>query len=181
MFKGTRLVHVRWYNDQNGKTFPTKIGVCFKPDRFAAFVQRLDEIDAAYHYVAPLEDEWRTVHIGGRLYGNLIGKAQCVDFRYYFRGLDGKVRPTAQGISLPIPVWTELKKRAVELKDQFQELRDAKKCDYGEYMEHIILKCPECHPFSQPDTTLPPAYSAMYCEPRMLTESCDCLGLCMKH
>jgi hypothetical protein len=166
LFKGERVVHIRWYGENGGHTYPTKFGVCLKPDRYAAFISHLDHITAAYDYVSTLVGEWRTVHVGGALYASVRNNYQFIDLRYFFRGKDGNVLPSKQGVAIPISVWPQLKTAAVELKESIQELKDAQSCGSGDFMHHnqmTFIECAECNPFydAEKPATLPPTFSTL--------------------
>jgi hypothetical protein len=165
LYNGSKVVHLRKYAERNGKRYPTKHGVCFTPMRFAALVMLLNDIDEAYKFVQETEDDWRTIHIGGALFGSVTHGYNCVNIRYFFRSESGKVLPTKQGIALPIAVWEQLKTHAVELKEKDPELKEAVRCNYGDLLHQNQMEafnCGECSPFYDPflPPFLPPEYSA---------------------
>jgi hypothetical protein len=181
IFKGDRIVHIRWYGENGGHVYPTKFGVCMKPDRFAAFVEHLDNINAAYEYVISSVGEWRTVHIGGALYASVRENYQFIDLRNFFRARDGKVLPSKNGVAIPISVWSVLKKVAVDLKESIPELKTAQSC--GPHQNQLeFVDCSECNPFYDvmKPATLPPVYvSFLKPDPpakkkRKSTDSDDC-------
>jgi hypothetical protein len=165
-FNGNRVVNIRYYREENGRTFPTKKGVCLTPMRFAALVDFLDDADKAYEFVSTRQGEWRTVHVGGQLFISVTNGYGCINVRYFYKADDGKVLPTKQGVSLALPVWRELKKWAVELKERDPILKLAERCGWGDLMHQNqtgFVECGECNPFydyMQPAVG-PPVYSEL--------------------
>lgn len=163
-YNGDRIVHIRWYKEDNGRTFPTKKGVCLTPMRFSALVDLLDDVDKAYARVSSTADAWETLHLGGPLYVSVKHGFGCINIRYFFKADDGRVLPTKQGVALSLPVWRELKKAAVDLKQQDPILKSAERCGWGDLLHQNQLgfvDCAECNPFydyMQP-AILPPIFS----------------------
>jgi Transcriptional Coactivator p15 (PC4) len=160
---GVKVVHVRKYDVNGEKRYPTKTGICLSHIRFSSLMWQLDEIDEAYKYVSGMENEWLTVHIGGPLYASVSSGFKCVNFKYFFRASNNKILPSKQGITLTIPIWENLMKFAAELRDNDHDLKSAPRCtERADHMNQLtFLNCLECNPFFDPvdPPSFPPLYS----------------------
>jgi hypothetical protein len=125
----------------------------------------MDTIDDAYKYVAGQEKEWRCVHIGGKLYASVSSGYPCVHLRYFFRSDDDRIIPSRNGVTLTLPMWENMKKFAVELREAEPDLKNASLCMLGTDHSNQMgfLQCGECNPFFDPFTptlAFPPMYNS---------------------
>lgn len=151
LFNDETVVHIRKYDlkkDGIGK-YPTKIGVCLTPKRFVSLITNFDDIDNMYKYVSRTDGEWRTIHIGGELYASVTNDYKCINLRHFYRSENNKALPGRQGIALTLPMWSKLKKHALELREADEVLKNATLCMNG--TDHAnqmgFFECGECVPF----------------------------------
>ena len=104
----------------------------------------MDTIDDAYKYVAGQEKEWCVVHIGGKLYASVSSGYPCVHLRYFFRSDDYMFTPSKNGITLTLPMWENLKKFAVELRDNELDLKNPSLCIFDTDLIGCV-NCNECN------------------------------------
>jgi Transcriptional Coactivator p15 (PC4) len=150
MNKDVLMVHIRQYDEGNGKLFPTRTGVFFTKARWATFLLHLKDIaDCVQKLKAHQEVEYHK-HIGGRYYVTINKGIRCVNIRRHFLPTNTtKERPTRAGIALRLSEWDQLLPKIEELHLTLPGLKDAKPCysslDHGNQLDY--LSCTECNPF----------------------------------
>jgi hypothetical protein len=143
-FNGDRIVHLREYEEKNGKKYATRKGVSFDKSRFASFVSKLDAIDEARKFVDENVKMLKIVHIGGNLYATVKSDVRCIDLRYFFFNTD-RVIPTRRGIGIRRGEWELVKQYAKEMKEKIPDLKSAQPC----HLDHKKAEsCNGCNPFS---------------------------------
>ena len=85
-FQNKKVVGIRKYGtNAKGHQHPTKAGVSMSPGRFASLVAHIEQIDEAYSFVYQTEGEWRTIHLGGRLYASVACDYEFINLRQFFK------------------------------------------------------------------------------------------------
>jgi Transcriptional Coactivator p15 (PC4) len=143
-------VHIREYDEGNGRLYPTRKGIVFTKPRWATFLLHLDDIDRCVQKLKANQEIEYYKHIGGRFYVTITKDFKCVNFRKYFLPHNAtKERPTRGGISLRLSEWDQLLPKIQELHLSLPELKEAKPCysslDHANQMGYI--SCTECNPF----------------------------------
>lgn len=153
IFKECPYVHIRQYehNKSMGTSFPTKMGVSFKPIRFANLLTHLDEIKEATDQMEKgIPNIDMKIHLGGGVYAAINSAFTCINFRKYFipDGMHEEI-PTRMGIALRISEWKEFLVIVDKIKSLSPELRNIEPCymslDHSNLMG--FLNCNECNPF----------------------------------
>ena len=151
-------IHIRQYevNPANGKSFPTRVGTCMTPTRFANFYSLLVPILDEVVKLRDGEDVDFMKHIGGGVYVTVKSGFECVNLRQYFLppGNEKEV-PTRQGIALRLPEWDRLLEHMDAIRMTSKEIEDAKQCFLSDDHMNIMgwINCRECNAFPQKDTT----------------------------
>lgn len=150
VFRDLLMIHIREYNVENGKSYPTKKGVVFNKTRWATFMSHLEDIKRCVDLLKWNEPVDYYQHIGGRYYVSMSKDVRCVHIRRYFMPLNSsKEHPTRSGIALRLDEWDTLMTKIPQLVECLPELKDAKPCDFT--LDHAnqegYLRCTECNPF----------------------------------
>jgi len=159
LFNGKELIHIREYQSENGKEYPTKKGACLTPGRLRELWGRISDIDAVLQQLELKSTEDAIVgdgepvykeHLGGGLYVSINEKFCGVDLRRYWMppAQNIRIQPTRSGIYLPISQWRALKAKLNELLATYPELWNVEMCRelHGDnQMDHYM--CRECTPF----------------------------------
>ena len=152
IYRDELMVHVREYsNADNGKSYPTKKGVCFNKTRWATFRTHLDEIDRSVELLKADQPVEYSQHIGGKYYVTISRGIKCVNIRRYFLPPNcTKERPTRSGIALRLDEWETLTAKINDLHEKLPELKVASPCYAGEDHANQLgyLNCLECNPFA---------------------------------
>ena len=136
IYKDEPIFHIRKYIiSKNAKFYPTKIGISMKEDRFATFVDKLDEIKHAVDKVRGnfFGEYERKIHVGAGLNVLLESGWQNINFRYFFlpEGQDDAV-PSRSGIAINFKQWDEL------LKD-FEQIKNPPMQSYAMLFRAIVV------------------------------------------
>ena len=145
------MIHIRQYDDCNGKLYPTKTGVSFNKTRWAMFLRQLDDMERSVDLLKASQPVDFYRHIGGRYYVSISKAFRCVNIRRYFLPPNAvKERPTRSGIALKLDEWDLLLLKIRELQECLPELKTAKPCysrdDHANQLGY--LNCIECNPFA---------------------------------
>ena len=127
-FKGQPTIHVREYDSNGIKDYPTKKGVCLSPERLNTLRSKMDEIDER------LKDRKTfKFHLGEGIYAS-IDNFHGVDLRrFWIPEGQTEMVPTKRGIYLPATQWNSLKEKInhllsiypeIDCTDQMTECRD---------------------------------------------------------
>lgn len=161
-FNGQIYVHIRQYKEnlQNGKTYPTRIGVTLNPSRFAVLCMHSDEITQALDNIRKPEPSCvqYTKHLGGGIYVGVTTGVECVDLRRYFVPKESKDKlPTRNGIALKFGEWRKFIALETEIKKLSPTLLNAQPCSYdvSHSNQEAAMSCKECNPFGYDDDDLP--------------------------
>jgi len=157
IFKGCLWVHVREYNDLNGKSYPTKKGASFTPGRLRVFRSMMDKIDTVLRqqevngsYGVDLGGGvMLKEHLGGGIYATVCEAFHGVTLRRHWMPPDGNgsIVPTKNGIYLPASQWESLKAKMDALLAACPELVNPGHCSDTHYNQMAMLECRECTPF----------------------------------
>ena len=144
------MIHIREYNVENDKPYPTKKGVVFNKTRWGTFMSHIDDIQRCVDLLKWNQPVDYHQHIGGRYYVSMVKDVKCVHIRRYFMPRNSsKERPTRCGIALRLFEWDNLMTKIPLLTERVPELKDAKPCDSA--LDHCnqegYLSCIECNPF----------------------------------
>ena len=124
------LIHIREFETEGEKTYPTKKGVCFPPPILATLRMHMDDILNALEGVMSGKVEEFKLHLGKGIFCNISKKFCFVDLRHFFE-LDGKLTATKRGLSLKFEEWTELKRILREVFDLDKDIRRAMPCFFS--------------------------------------------------
>jgi len=149
MYNDDLMIHIRQYDEGNGKIYPTRQGVSFNKVRWATFIRYLDDMKRS----VDLRDNQPVdyyQHVGGRYYVTISKDYRCVNIRRYFMPPNAtKEQPTRSGIALRLSEWDSLLLKIRELQERLPELKLAKPCysspDHANQQGY--LDCIVCNPF----------------------------------
>ena len=147
IFRGLEKIHVRQYNSENNKEFPTKIGITLSPSRFCLFYTSLDEITEAVDLLKRKKLVDFKKHMGGGIYVTAKSGFACVNIRKYFKVEDSE-KPTKIGIAVRLPEFAKLVECAKELAKCYPALVSADLiCANQHFNQMDLFNCRECQPF----------------------------------
>ena len=129
-FNNELMIHIREYETEGEKTYPTKKGVCFSPSIFATLRMHLDDILHALEGVKSGKVEEFKLHLGRGIFCTISKKVTLIDLRRWFE-LDGKLTPTKKGLTLKSDEWADLKRIVYEVMDVDKEIRRANPCFFS--------------------------------------------------
>ena len=143
-------MHIREYDEKNGKQYPSRKGVSFNKTRWAMFIRHLDDMERSVDLLRANQPVDYYQHIGGPYYASISLKFKCVNIRRYFLPPNTtKERPTRSGIAVRLDEWDALLLKIRELQERVPELKTSKPCyasdDHANQMGY--LNCAECNPF----------------------------------
>lgn len=144
-FNGVTRVHIREYQDG----FPTKKGIALTPNRWAAVLFNLDDINER---VQDLPNANYKKHLGGGVYVTVTKGYPCVNIRKYFRPEGAKSEvPTRFGIAIRLSEWSKVSENASKMAEHFPQIANAMPCDMQFSHMNMLdyMDCKECNPFSQ--------------------------------
>ena len=142
------MIHIREYETEGEKTYPTKKGVCFSPSTLATLRMHLDDVAHALESVKTGKAEEFKLHLGKAIFCTISKKFSLIDLRRFFE-LDGKLTPTKKGLSLKSQEWTDLKRILKEVMELDKEIRRANPCFFsGTHIEPG--SCQICNPLVFP-------------------------------
>jgi Transcriptional Coactivator p15 (PC4) len=152
MFNDALMIHIRQYDEANGKIFPTKKGASFTTVRWATFIRHIEDVDRSVDLLNANQPVDYLQHIGGRYYVAVNKDFKCVNIRRYFLPPNAtKEVPTRCGISLRLTEWQALLVKVRELQELLPELKTVKPCysslDHSNQAGYI--NCAECNPFAR--------------------------------
>ena len=131
-------VHIRLYETENGRTFPTKTGVAMTVPVFVALLANIEEIQIAVKALKSNDPNFNCLrlHLGDGIHCKIEKAYNCVDFRHYFIP-EGKTTyaPTRRGIALNFREWAAFNEALDDIKKLIPNLPD---CEflariYGRY------------------------------------------------
>jgi hypothetical protein len=151
MYNNELMIHIREYDEGNGKLYPTKKGVSFNKTRWAMFLRQLDDMERSVDLLRANQPVDFYRHVGGRYYVSISKAFRCVNIRRYFLPPNStKERPTRCGIALKLDEWDTLLVKIREIQERLPELKTAKPCysrdDHANQLGYI--SCVECNPFA---------------------------------
>ena len=148
IFNGNKYVHVRQYILMRGNLFPSKEGIAMSPMRFAAFRQRMADIDEQVENLRAKRYTDAKYHIGGPLFVCLKTEYFAVNLRNFCfpEGKEESV-PTKYGIALRVREWEELKNRIPQLLADRPDLAEVSTCStQDDHMNQMVFfNCCECN------------------------------------
>lgn len=148
-FRGGVLIHIRKYEEKNGKKYPTKVGAALTPARWNEFVTWLTEIEDSVNKLTAGEDVHYSQHLGGNWYVTINSEYPCVNIRKFWLP-DGaeRVVATRKGIALRFDEFKVLVQSMDEINCHIPELSDVVPCGMSEDHQNQMgmLRCTECNP-----------------------------------
>ncbi|KAL4231803.1 Transcriptional coactivator [Mactra antiquata] len=148
-FQHESLIHIRKYDVDGDKIFPTKTGACLTLSRWKQFVIQLDEIDTSLKKSCNNEDVEYQFHLGGNWHVSVSRGYYCVDIRKFWLPENEKeIVPSRKGIDLGPSEFRELKRLTGSIEDQLPELAEIVPCMMREDPQNQLgaLQCSECNP-----------------------------------
>jgi hypothetical protein len=151
MYNDEVMVHIREYDEGNGKLYPTRKGASFNKVRWARFIRHIDDMERSVDLLKANQPVDYYQHIGGRYYASVSKEYRCVNIRRYFMPPNAtKEIPTRSGIALRLAEWDCLLLKIRELQERLPELKLAKPCysNTDHANQEGYLACIECNPFA---------------------------------
>ena len=156
-FNGEVQVHIRQYdaNEKTGFLYPTKLGVCLPPRRFAELYSGIDSCIRHVKYLRDGEPVEYKKHLGGGIYLTVMSGFGCVNIRKYWvpdGSSDGSMSPvpTKLGLVLRLSEWDLLVESLEGVRNSHPDLTSAVPCNEG--LDHLnqmgYFTCSECNPFT---------------------------------
>lgn len=140
------LIHIREYETEGEKTYPTKKGVCFSAAILATFRMLLIDISQALKSVKLGIVEEYSAHVGRGIYCTITKDFCFANLRYFFT-VDGKPMPTKKGICLNTQECEELRDILRNIHDLDDEIQRAMPCLFsGSHTEPG--SCVTCYPIN---------------------------------
>ena len=68
MYNDALMIHIREYEEGNGKIYPTRKGVSFTKVRWARFIRHIDDMERSVDLLKANQPVDYYQHIGGRYY-----------------------------------------------------------------------------------------------------------------
>jgi hypothetical protein len=122
--------------------------VTFSSQRWAQFVEIMEQIDEAVNTMMAKQYVQYVQHIGGKWYVSVTTGFQCVDIRQFYYHSQKGPSPSKTGIALRIPEWTTLKDLVQQLHQKYPVLKAAQPHYQSSHQnQEEALICNECHPF----------------------------------
>lgn len=150
-FNDALMIHIRQYDEANGKTFPTRKGASFTAVRWATFLRHIEDVERSVDLLKANQPVDYNQHVGGGYYVSVNKDFKCVNIRRYFLPPNAtKELPTRCGIALRLSEWDTLLVKVRELQERLPELKIVKPCYSSDDHANQIgyLNCIECNPFS---------------------------------
>jgi hypothetical protein len=119
--------------------------------RWAAFRQRIHDIDSAVKKLCNNEQVKYQDHIGGGNYVSVTSGFRCVDFRNFFMPYGTTdIKPTKTGMALRLSEWAQMKTLVDEINNDYPQLAVTLPCYMQDDHQNQLgaLECGECFPFS---------------------------------
>jgi hypothetical protein len=116
------FVHLREYEEKNGKRYSTRKGLSLDKNRFKALVLKLDDIDKGRKVVEENVDSMELVHIVDDLYAIIKSDLPTIELRY-FHYEKGYVVLSSKGFSIRLEEWELVKQYANALKEMIPDLK----------------------------------------------------------
>ena len=126
-FNNELLIHIREYETEGEKTYPTKKGVCLTPSILATLRVHQDEITQALVGVRSEKVGEFKIHVGKGIFCTISKKFCVINLRHFFE-LNGTLTPTKKGLCLKSQEWAELKRILKEIMEVDKEILRAKPC-----------------------------------------------------
>ena len=145
-------VHIRQFDlhEKSGKLYPTRVGTCFSPKRFANFTNMIHLIDEQVKLLREGEPVSFKNHLGGGVYCTVNTGFDCVNIRQYFMppNIQEEI-PTRSGIAIRLSEWDEIVKCIEDVKNLSPELKNAEICYLQQDHQYLMqfVECPECNSF----------------------------------
>jgi len=148
-FKGQNFIHIREYQNVEGRLIPTKRGASFTPGRLRVLLAKTDEIDEQLKLIAsgaPCKGVQYKTHLGAGIYAAIDDKFNGVNLRRYWAP-EGQatILATKNGLFLAPFQWMSMKEKLNELLAKHPELVIAETCFHQNQLG--LLDCHECLPF----------------------------------
>lgn len=148
-FEGEVYLHIRKYEEQGDKKFPTKTGTCLTPLRWKTFVDFLPEMENCVNMYDHDETVEYKRHLGGNWYVSINKGYPCVDIRkFWLPEQEERVVATRKGIALGFKEFRLLSKLVEEINQNIPEMVDIVPCHRRDDHQNQLgaLRCPECNP-----------------------------------
>lgn len=128
----------------------TKKAAVFTPNRWASFVQCLDEIDNQLQKMSQDEDVAYCSHYGGGWHASVTKGFRCVDLRKWWLPSGQTVcKPTKSGIAIRLSEWPTFKQAVQHLHRDNPTVANFTPCflNQDHTTQQAIAACEECNPF----------------------------------
>ena len=150
-FMDTDKIHIREYYSLNGKSYPSKRGICLSASRFSTLYNTLPEIIASVELLLQKKPVKMNAHIGGGVYATVSSDYQCVDIRRFWKP-EGETKEcaTRNGLAIRLDEFEKFVGALNELATSYPHLISLSIiCAYQ--LDHcnqiVAIDCKECNPF----------------------------------
>jgi hypothetical protein len=146
-WKGDIAIHIRKYDSDKGKTFPTKRGITLTLKHWVELCTYKSEIDETITALKQGKDVKLFHHLGANVHISVDKNIAGVDIRQWWWCVD-TVKPSRKGIFLSLQQWEKLKDCFTVMCDFVPELKSIVPCimqdDHQNQMGY--LQCSFCNP-----------------------------------
>ena len=141
-------IDIRQFDGDNGKTFPTKVGVSLTLPRWKQLTEKADSVMKEVQKLVAEEEVKLFLHIGGNVHVSVNSGILAVDMRRWWLPEDaGTLKPTRKGISLRLFEWERLMKYIPIINEAIPELSSVVPCylrrDHDN--QESAMECRECN------------------------------------
>ena len=149
-WKGNVLIHIRKYDTENGRTFPTRLGVTLQLRQWMDLKAHSKEIDESIMTLKQGKEVKLFTHLGSNLYVSVDHRFPGVNVRQWWWCKEvNAVKPSRnKGIFLRVEQWEQLKDTFLVMEDFVPELNGTIPCAMQEDHQNQegALRCAFCNP-----------------------------------
>ena len=147
VWKGDIAIHIRKFDSDKGKTFPTKRGIALTLKHWVELSSCTSQVDETISDLKERKDVNLFHHIGANMYVSVDKNIAGVDIRQWWDCNDD-VKPSRKGIFLSLQQWEKLKGCLEIMIDFVPELKGVVPCMMQEDHQNQMgyLQCSFCNP-----------------------------------
>ncbi|XP_041356360.1 uncharacterized protein LOC121373698 [Gigantopelta aegis] len=146
-WKQELLIHIRKFDSDKGKTFPTKRGIALTLKHWVELSMCTSQIDETIAALKERKEEKLFHHLGANMYVSVDKNIAGVDIRQWWWCVD-TVKPSRKGIFLSLQQWSKLKDCFEMMSDFVPELKSIVPCAMQDDHQNQMgfLQCSFCNP-----------------------------------
>ncbi|XP_041369998.1 uncharacterized protein LOC121383951 [Gigantopelta aegis] len=148
-WKQELLIHIRKFDSDKGKTFPTKQGIALNLKQWVELCGCKSQIDETISALKQGKDETLVKHLGANVHASMDKNFTGVDLRQWWWCDEMKsVKPSKKGIFLSLQQWEKLKGCFTVMCDFVPELNSSVPCAMQDDHQNQMgfLQCSFCTP-----------------------------------